>query len=190
MNNVLFRHCTERVIEAVNIGSMELVNLRQNELTPEFVLLGLLEQDGSETLRLIEDLGLVPAQTKKSIVDLILAAQRNKLKLRREGSLQILVSPQTAEVLRMAKEEADQMGDRFVGVGAMFLALHREPAGLSARILRDLGFRYERTKDSYLRQRGNRTVDDKRGDTKFETLTKYTTDLTEMARRGALDPVV
>ena len=69
--------------------------------------------------------------------------ERNKLKLRREGSLQILVSPQTAEVLRMAKEEADQMGDRFVGVGAMFLALHREPAGLSARILRDLGFRYE-----------------------------------------------
>ena len=190
MNNVLFRHCTERVIEAVNIGSMELVNLRQNELTPEFVLLGLLEQDNSETLRLIEELGHPPAQTKKSILDLITAAQRNKLKLRREGSLQILVSPQTAEVLRMAKEEADNMGDRFVGIGAMFLALQREPAGLSARILRDLGFRYEKTKDSYLRQRGNRTVDDKRGDTKFETLQKYTTDLTELARQGELDPVI
>jgi ATP-dependent Clp protease ATP-binding subunit ClpC len=190
MNNVLFRHCTERVIEAVNIGSMELVNLRQNELTPEFILLGLFEQDGSEALRIVEDLGHPPGQSKKSVVDLIMAAQRNKLKLRREGSLQILVSPQTAEVLRMAKEEADQMGDRFIGVGAMFLALHREPAGLSARILRDLGFRYERTKDSYLRQRGTRTVDDKRGDTKFETLQKYTTDLTELARKGLLDPVV
>jgi ATP-dependent Clp protease ATP-binding subunit ClpC len=190
MNNVLFRHCTERVIEAVNIGSMELVNLRQNELTPEFILLGLLEQDNAESLRLIEDLGHQPAHMKKSITDLILAAQRSKLKLRREGSLQILVSPQTAEVLRMAKEEADNMGDRFVGVGAMFLALHREPAGLSARILRDLGFRYERTKDTYLKQRGSRTVDDKRGDTKFETLQKYTTDLTELARKGELDPVV
>jgi len=190
MNNVLFRHCTERVIEAVNIGSMELVNLRQNELTPEFILLGLLEQDNSETLRLMAELGHPSSPTKKSVVDLILAAQRNKLKLRREGSLQILVSPQTAEVLRMAKEEADNMGDRFVGIGAMFLALHREPAGLSARILRDLGFRYERTKDTYLRQRGNRTVDDKRGDTKFEMLTKYTTDLTELAREGSLDPVV
>ena len=190
MNNVLFRHCTERVIEAVNIGSMELVNLRQNELTPEFILLGLLEQDNSEALRLIGELGHPAPATKKSIVDLILAAQRNKLKLRREGSLQILVSPQTAEVLRMAKEEADNMGDRFVGAGAMLLALHREPAGLSARILRDLGFRYERTKDAYLRQRGNRTVDDKRGDTKFETLAKYTTDLTELARKGSLDPVV
>ena len=190
MNNVLFRHCTERVIEAVNIGSMELVNLRQNELTPEFILLGLLEQDDAEALRLIGELGHPAQQTKKSIVDLILAAQRNKLKLRREGSLQILVSPQTAEVLRMAKEEADNMGDRFIGFGAMLLALHREPAGLSARILRDLGFRYERTKDAYLRQRGDRTVDDKRGDTKFETLAKYTTDLTELAREGSLDPVV
>ena len=190
MNNVLFRHCTERVTEAVNIGSMELVNLRQNELTPEFILLGLLEQDASEAMRLIGDLGHPAEQTKKSIVDLILAAQRNKLKLRREGSLQILVSPQTAEVLRMAKEEADNLGDRFVGAGAMFLALHREPAGLSARILRDLGFRYERTKDAYLRQRGTRTVDDKRGDTKLETLKKYTTDLTELARKGSLDPVI
>ena len=190
MNNILFRHCTERVIEAVNIGSMELVNLRQNELTPEFILLGLLEQDNSETLRLMADLGHPSPPTKKSVVDLILAAQRNKLKLRREGSLQILVSPQTAEVLRMAKEEADNLGDRFVGTGAMFLALHREPAGLSARILRDLGFRYERTKDEYMRQRGARTVDDKRGDTKFEMLAKYTTDLTELARKGELDPVV
>ena len=190
MNNVLFRHCTERVTEAVNIGSMELVNLRQNELTPEFILLGLLEQDAAEAMRLIGDLGHPAEQTKKSIVDLILAAQRNKLKLRREGSLQILVSPQTAEVLRMAKEEADNLGDRFVGAGAMFLALHREPAGLSARILRDLGFRYERTKDAYLRQRGTRTVDDKRGDTKLETLKKYTTDLTELARKGSLDPVI
>ena len=176
--------------EAVNIGSMELVNLRQNELTPEFILLGLLEQDASEAMRLIGDLGHPAEQTKKSIVDLILAAQRNKLKLRREGSLQILVSPQTAEVLRMAKEEADNLGDRFVGAGAMLLALHREPAGLSARILRDLGFRYERTKDAYLRQRGTRTVDDKRGDTKLETLKKYTTDLTELARKGSLDPVI
>ncbi|HSF18670.1 MAG TPA: ATP-dependent Clp protease ATP-binding subunit [Vicinamibacteria bacterium] len=190
MNNVLFRHCTERVVEAVNIGSMELVNLRQNELTPEFILLGLLEQDNSETLRLVDELGHPQAETKKSIIDLILAAQRNKLKLRREGSLQILVSPQTAETLRLAKEEADQMGDRFVGVGAMLLALHREPAGLSARILRDLGFRYERTKDAYLKQRGNRTVDDKRGDTNYETLSKYTTDVTELARKGELDPVI
>ena len=81
MNNVLFRHCTERVTEAVNIGSMELVNLRQNELTPEFILLGLLEQDNSETMRLMGDLGHSAEQTKQSIVDLILAAPAQQAKI-------------------------------------------------------------------------------------------------------------
>ncbi len=190
MNNVLFRHCTERVIEAVNIGSMELVNLRQNELYPEFILLGLLEQDDSEILRLFKELRLDPTQTKTSIINLIYAAQRNKVKLHRDRPVQILVATQTAEVLRMAKEEADGLGDRFIGVGAMFLALHREPSGLSARILRELNFRYDGTKEAYLRTRAGRKVDDKRGDSKSETLQKYTADLTELARKGELDPVV
>jgi ATP-dependent Clp protease ATP-binding subunit ClpC len=190
MNNVLFRHCTERVIEAVNIGSMELVNLRQNELYPEFILLGLLEQDDSEVVRLFKELSFEPAQTKTSILNLIYAAQRNKVKIRRERPMQILISTQTAEVLRMAKEEADGLGDRFIGAGAMFLSLHREPSGLSARILRELGFRYDRTKESYLRLRAGRTVDDKKADSKFETLQKYTADLTDLARKGELDPVV
>ena len=190
MNNVLFRHCTERVVEAVNIGSMELVNLRLNELYPEFILLGLLEQDDSEVLRLFKELQRDPPQTKKSILNLIYAAQRNKVKIRRERSLQILISTQTAEVLLMAKEESDGLGDRFIGAGAMFMALHREPSGLAARILRELGFRYERTKEGYVRMRDGRTVDDRRGDNKFETLQKYTADLTEAARKGELDPVV
>jgi ATP-dependent Clp protease ATP-binding subunit ClpC len=190
MNNVLFRHCTERVIDAINIGSMELVNLRQNELYPEFILLGLLEQDDSEVLRIFKELQIDPVQTKKSILNLIYAAQRNRVKLRRDGPVQILISTQTAEVLRMAKEEADVLGDRFIGAGTMFLALHRDPSGLSARILREIGLRYERTKEAYLRMRAGRTVDDKRSDSKFETLQKYTTDLTEQARKGELDPVV
>ena len=75
MNNVLCRHCTERVIEAVNIGSMELVNLRQNELNPEFIVLGMLELDDSEVLRLLKELNLDPALTNKSILNLIDAAQ-------------------------------------------------------------------------------------------------------------------
>ncbi len=191
MNNVLFRHCTERVIEAINIGSMELVNLKQNELSPEFVLIGLLEQDDSEVQRLFKDLGHDAAETKRSILDLIYAAQRHKAKLHRDGPVQILVSSQTAELLRMAKEEADNLGDRFIGAGAMFLALHREPAGLSARILREMGFRADRTKEAVQRMRGGRTVDDRGGaDSKFETLQKYTSDLTELARKGELDPVV
>jgi ATP-dependent Clp protease ATP-binding subunit ClpC len=190
MNNILFRHCTERVIEAINIGSMELVNLRQNELTPEFILIGLLEQEDSEVLKIFKEMSLDGPASKRSILDLIYAAQRNKMKFQREGPVQILVSSQTAEVLRMAKEEADGLGDRFVGAGAMLLSLLREPSGLSARILRELGIRYDRSKEAIVRLRAGRTVDDRRADSKYETLQKYTTDLTDLARKGELDPVV
>ena len=139
MNNVLFRHCTERVIEAINIGSMELVNLKQNELSPEFVLIGLLEQDDSEVLRLFKDLGRDSVETKNSILDLVYAAQRHKTKINREGAVQILISSQTAELLRMAKTEADNLGDRFIGVGAMFAVISAEtttgPAALASRTI-------------------------------------------------------
>ena len=39
------RICTEKVIQAINIGTMELANMRQNVFTPDFILLGLLEQE-------------------------------------------------------------------------------------------------------------------------------------------------
>ena len=41
------RQLTNKVIEALNIGSMEMINLHQEHLTPDFILIGLLEQDDS-----------------------------------------------------------------------------------------------------------------------------------------------
>ena len=41
------RHLTDKAIEALNVGSVEMVNLHQNLLTPDFILIGLLEQEDS-----------------------------------------------------------------------------------------------------------------------------------------------
>ena len=48
------RYFTDKVIEALNIGSVEMVNLHQNLLTPDFILIGMLEQEASMTIKLIE----------------------------------------------------------------------------------------------------------------------------------------
>ena len=48
------RYFTDKMIEALNIGSVEMVNLHQAVLTPDFILIGLLEQEGSMILKLIE----------------------------------------------------------------------------------------------------------------------------------------
>ena len=48
------RYFTDKVIEALNIGSVEMVNLHQNLLTPDFILIGMLEQEASMIVKLIE----------------------------------------------------------------------------------------------------------------------------------------
>ena len=46
---------TDSVIEAINVGSMEMINLHQDTLTPDFVLLGLLAQEDSMIIEILED---------------------------------------------------------------------------------------------------------------------------------------
>ena len=48
------RQLTDKVIEALNAGTMEMVNLRQTLLTPDFILIGLLEQQDSRIVKLLE----------------------------------------------------------------------------------------------------------------------------------------
>ncbi len=48
------RQLTDKVIEALNVGTMEMVNLRQTLLTPDFILIGLLEQQDSRIVKLLE----------------------------------------------------------------------------------------------------------------------------------------
>ena len=48
------RHLTDKAIEALNVGSVEMVNLHQNLLTPDFILIGLLEQEDSMLVKLLE----------------------------------------------------------------------------------------------------------------------------------------
>jgi len=48
------RYFTDKVIEALNIGSVEMVNLNQNLLAPDFILIGMLEQEASMTIKLLE----------------------------------------------------------------------------------------------------------------------------------------
>ena len=57
------RNSTEKVIQAINIGTMELANFQQPIFTPEFILLGLLEQEDSGILRMLEELEMAYAIT-------------------------------------------------------------------------------------------------------------------------------
>ena len=66
-----FYYCTDKVMEAVNIGSMEMLTLKQNELSPEFILLGLIQQEDSILIDIFEDMGMDAKEISKRLLDKI-----------------------------------------------------------------------------------------------------------------------
>ena len=178
-------------MEAVNIGSMEMLTLKQNELSPEFILLGLLEQEDSMLFDIFKDMGLEPKEIKGMLLDKIYGIQETKKKF--SGDViptQILLTKETENLLKVAKSESERMGDKFIGIGSMFLGMLDESVGPTSKILKDLGISYEKVKETLSRIKGDRHIEDKKAESKLNVLQKYTTDLTQMARAGELDPVI
>ena len=178
-------------MEAVNIGSMEMLTLKQNELSPEFILLGLLEQEDSMLFDIFKDMGLEPKEIKGMLLDKIYGIQETKKKF--SGDViptQILLTKETENLLKVAKSESERMGDKFIGVGTMFLGMLDESVGSTSKILKELGISYEKVKETLSRIKGDRHIEDKKAESKLNVLQKYTTDLTQMARKGELDPVI
>jgi ATP-dependent Clp protease ATP-binding subunit ClpC len=95
-----------------------------------------------------------------------------------------------AEVFRIAWEETQGLGDEFVSTGTLFLALFDPQAGHTAQLLREAGVTREQARQTLTELRGGRTISSEDAETETDVLARYTKDLTEMARKGELDPVV
>lgn len=188
-----FRYCTIKVMEAIHLGAMEMINFHQNELSPDFVLVGLLEQDDSIAMKTIKEMGLSAEEIKEQILE-ILDRVYSSRESRSQGTktlpLQIFLSRETDDVLQAAKREADFLKDKYISAGVLFLALFERSAGLTATILKEVGLEREKAKEALIKLRTGRSIDDRHAELQYEILRKYTTDLTEMARRGELDPLI
>jgi ATP-dependent Clp protease ATP-binding subunit ClpC len=103
---------------------------------------------------------------------------------------QIYGTPLLTHALASAKEEADHLKDEFVGSEHLFLGVASVGRGDTATILNDFGVTKERIYQGLQQIRGDQRVTDRNAESKYEALEKYSTDLTELARDGKLDPVI
>ncbi len=184
------RHFTEKVIEALNIATMEMINLRQNMLTPEFVMLGLLEEEDSIVVRILELIESDPQTTKEKIVNKIYDSQEGMTKLDMKDVSQIAFAKETEILFEDALEESQKQEDKFIGAGVMFLALFDPKIGKASEILREVGLTHEKFREGLERIRSGRKITDRHAEGKLDVLNQFTTDLTDMAREGKLDPVI
>ncbi len=184
------RQLTDKVIEALNVGTMEMVNLRQTLLTPDFILIGLLEQQDSRIVKLLETYYPEDKKMVRKILDRLFELQEEETKHEGQQIEHIHLAKETDTLFEIAMDEAKKLGDRYVSVGAMFLALFDSRVGRTADVLQEFGLKYIKVKEDLEIMRGGINIDEKDGEGKMDVLSQYTTDLTDMARRGELDPVI
>ncbi|MFQ5450282.1 MAG: ATP-dependent Clp protease ATP-binding subunit [Nitrospinaceae bacterium] len=184
------RYFTNKVIEALNIGSMEMINMRQELLTPDFILVGLLEQQDSMIVEFLETTFPEDKTLANKLLEKVFQAQQDQQKFKGTSIQHIHLAKETETCFEIALEEAKKLGDKYIGVGAVFLALLDPRVGRVATILADAGLSYNKVKEELEIMRGGRTIDEKDAEGKFQALDQYTTDLTDRARRNELDPVI
>jgi ATP-dependent Clp protease ATP-binding subunit ClpC len=185
-----FPYLTEKVIEALNLGTAELFHLRQNVLTPEFILLGMLHQETHPLSPIFQEMGRNPEEIQERLIAKIYQAQEHESKIPHGQQVQVLLSRECGDVFKLAKEYAAEFEDKFISIPVVFLAMFHSTAGKAKFILESAGLRYEDARKAIEKVRAGRHVEDRKDEFKYDVLHKYTTDLTELARAGELDPVI
>jgi ATP-dependent Clp protease ATP-binding subunit ClpB len=154
------------------------------QLEPLHLLLALIDQKEGIVPSLLARLGVPPASVAKEAERAI----ENLPKV--GGTTDHYLSPALKEVLDQASKETEQFKDEFVSTEHLLLALSRKSKDAAGRILAHLGVTHDAILKALVSVRGTQRVTDQNPEDKYQALERYARDLTELARRGKLDPVI
>jgi len=175
---------TVRSQEALEAASVLAGQKNQQEIGPEHLLYALLEQTDGIAVPIIQKLGARP-----ELIRDMAEKEIEKLPKVYGNSGQPYLSQPLNRILQKAMSEADRMKDDFVSAEHLLMALSEEP-GKASQILKSAGI----TKDALLKAlvdiRGSQRITDQNPEGKYQALARYSRDLTDLARRGKLDPVI
>ncbi len=174
---------TQKSMEAVERCQKLAYEYGNQEIEEEHLLYGLLTIEDSLILKLIEKMGI----QKEHFVNRAEAAVAKRVKV--QGG-QVYVGKDLNVVLTSAEDEAKQMGDEYVSVEHLFLAMIRHPNKEIKAIWNEYGITRERFLQALSTVRGNQRVTSDNPEATYDTLEKYGEDLVEKARNQKLDPVI
>ena len=174
---------TQRSLQAVQDLEKTAYDFGNQEVEQDHLLYNLLNQEDSLILKLLEKMG-VPGEQFRS--DLTAQLER-KVKVS-GGQLQMGVYLNKS--LAYAGTIAQKMGDEYVSVEHLFLAMIREPNPDMKRLFKNYGITNESFLEALSTVRGNQKVMTDNPEATYESLEKYGTDLTDKARNQKLDPVI
>jgi ATP-dependent Clp protease ATP-binding subunit ClpC len=180
---------TERAQDAAQRAVEIMTRYGHTQVDTEHILLALLEQPEGVIPQILERLSVEVEEMQQRLDDLLRASPKAGI-YGGGGVGQVFITPRVRRVLDQANDEANKLKDNYISTEHLFLSIASERNTPVARLLRDLGVTKERIYDAIKDVRGGQRVTDRRAETRYRILEKYSRDLTEMAREAKLDPVI
>jgi ATP-dependent Clp protease ATP-binding subunit ClpB len=180
-----FNKLTVKAQEAVTDAQNLARGAGNPELTPEHLLLALLRQEAGIVVPILNKLGLNPGTIEAEV-----AAELAKFSKVGGAAAEPMASTVLRKVFDKAFEAADEFKDEYVSTEHFLLAITEVKQSTAAQILKQHGVDRSAVLKALQSVRGTQRVTDQNPEAKYQSLEKYGRDLTALARRGKLDPVI
>ena len=174
---------TQKSLQAVQDLEKTAYEFGNQEVEQEHLLYNLLKQEDSLILKLIEKMEI----QKEHFMGNVEQALNARTKV---SGGQPYIGQYLNKALVSAEDEARAMGDEYVSVEHLFLALLANPSPSMKKIWQEYGITKERFLQALSTVRGNQRVTTDNPEVTYDTLNKYGQDLVEKAREQKLDPVI
>ncbi|MBX3070075.1 MAG: ATP-dependent chaperone ClpB [Thermomicrobiales bacterium] len=174
---------TEKAQQAILAAQRTTREKRLAQLEPELLLQALIAQENGVVPQVLQKLGIRPSDIDRQLASAVEALPR----LQYESDARVAPSMQSA--LDAAERAAQQFGDEYLSAEHLLLGI-LEGNSTAATLLRGAGATVDAVRETLKEIRGGQRVTDQNPEDKYQALEKYGRDLTELADRGKLDPVI
>ena len=178
---------TQKAQEAIAASQAIASERNQQQVDTLHLLLALVTQEGGVVPSLIAKLGLEPSAVENAVNQKLLSLPQISLIF--GGMSQVYITQNLNEVLNQSIKEARKLKDEYISTEHLLLAIFEK--GQSAKqALESLGIGREKVLTALKDIRGGATVTSPEPESSYQALEKYTLNLTDMARKNKLDPVI
>lgn len=180
-----FEKFTNYSQELLNSAGAIMQEHRNSEMQPEHIMLAMIKDSGA-----IKDYLTELKLLNQGFIDKIVSVIKSFPTIAEPPSGQVFLSAKTYQLLDIAGQAAEEFKDEYISAESILLAMTKLDNSPIQLLLRNYNVDTNKVLNVMKKIRGNKKVDNKNAEENMKALEKFSTDLTSLARKGKLDPVI
>ena len=180
-----FEKFTNYSQELLNSAGAIMQEHRNSEMQPEHIMLAMIKDSGA-----IKDYLTELKLLNQGFIDKIVSVIKSFPTIAEPPSGQVFLSAKTYQLLDIAGQTAEEFKDEYISAESILLAMTKLDNSPIQLLLRNYNVDTNKVLNVMKKIRGNKKVDNKNAEENMKALEKFSTDLTMLARKGKLDPVI